>query len=318
MNPLLLAVIAIAFITLIIGIVISLGERGEVEKRLESFGGAERGADQETQPVKRASPLGEAFNRALAGRSFAARLSTQLARADLKLTVGEYLALLVITVLGGGVLGYLISGRSPIVAILGAVAGYVVPGMYVGLMQSRRLNLFNDQLGDTINLLVNGLRSGYSIMQAMEAVARELPPPVSHEFDRVIKEVQLGLTMEQALQNMLRRVKSDDLDLVVTAINVQREVGGNLAEILEVISHTIRERVRIKGEIRVLTAQGMLTGYVITGLPIAITLLLYLLNRQYISRLWTSGQCGWIMIVTGLILIVSGFLIIQKIVRIEI
>ena len=318
MNPIFLAVIAIAFIILVIGIVITLGERGEVEQRLESFGGAERGAPQEAQPAKRVSPVGEAFNRALAGRTFAARLSTQLARADLKLTVGEYLALLVIAILVGGALGYVTSGRSPIFAILGAVAGYFVPGIYVGVMQSRRLNLFNDQLGDTINLLVNGLRSGYSILQAMEAVARELPPPVSHEFARVIKEVQLGLTMEQALQNMLRRVKSDDLDLVVTAINVQREVGGNLAEILEVISHTIRERVRIKGEIRVLTAQGMLTGYVITGLPIAITLLLYLLNRQYISRLWTSGQCGWIMIVTGLILIVSGFLIIQKVVRIEV
>jgi len=318
MNPIFLAVIAIAFIILVIGIVITLGERGEVEQRLESFGGAERGAPEEAGPAKRVSPLGEAFNRALAGRSFAARLSTQLARADLKLTVGEYLALLVIAILAGGGIGYVTSGQSPIFAILGAVAGYIVPGIYMGAMQSRRLNRFNDQLGDTINLLVNGLRSGYSILQAMEAVARELPPPVSHEFDRVIKEVQLGLTMEQALQNMLRRVKSDDLDLVVTAINVQREVGGNLAEILEVISHTIRERVRIKGEIRVLTAQGMLTGYVISGLPIAITLLLYLLNRQYISRLWTSGTCGWIMIAAGLILIVSGFLIIQKIVRIEI
>lgn len=318
MNPFLLAVIAIAFIILVIGIVITLGERGEVEQRLESFGGAEHRVTQEAKPAKRVSPVGEAFNRALAGRSFAARLSTQLARADLKLTVGEYLALLVITILAGGGIGYVISGRSPIFAILGAAAGYFVPSIYVGAMQSRRLNRFNDQLGDTINLLVNGLRSGYSILQAMEAVARELPPPVSHEFDRVIKEVQLGLTMEQALQNMLRRVKSDDLDLVVTAINVQREVGGNLAEILEVISHTIRERVRIKGEIRVLTAQGMLTGYVISGLPIAITLLLYLLNREYISRLWTSGLCGWIMIAAGLILIVSGFLIIQKIVRIEI
>jgi len=117
---------------------------------------------------------------------------------------------------------------------------------------------------------------------------------------------------------MLRRVKSDDLDLVVTAINVQREVGGNLAEILEVISHTIRERVRIKGEVRVLTAQGMITGYVITGLPIALLGLLYLLNRDYVSRLWTSGLCGWALLIAGGILIVSGFLIIQKIVQIEV
>jgi tight adherence protein B len=319
MNLIMLVALAIAVIILIIGIVTSISERGEVEKRLESFGGAERAAEQEAAPARRVSPVGDAFNRALAGRSFAGSISTQLARADVKLTVGEYLALLVITIVGGGALGYLTSGSSPILAILGAVGGYFVPGIYVNFMQGRRLNMFNDQLGDTINLLVNGLRSGYSILQAMEAVARELPKPVSSEFDRVVKEVQLGLTLEQALQNMLRRVKSDDLDLVVTAINVQREVGGNLAEILEVISHTIRERVRIKGEVRVLTAQGMLTGYVITGLPIAITLFLYLVNREYISRLWsTPGPCGWVMIVVGVILIVSGFLIIQKIVRIEV
>jgi tight adherence protein B len=141
---------------------------------------------------------------------------------------------------------------------------------------------------------------------------------VAGEFDRVVKEVQLGLTLEQALQNMLRRVSSEDLDLVVTAINVQREVGGNLAEILDVISHTIRERVRIKGEVSVLTAQGMITGYVITGLPLALMGILYLINRPYVERLWTSGICGWVMLIVGAILITSGFLIIQKIVRIEV
>jgi tight adherence protein B len=318
MNIIIIAAIAIAVVLLVIGIVTSMSERGEVEKRLQSFGGVEREAQKEAGPVKRASPLGEAFNRVLAGRSFTGKISTQLARADVKLTVGEYLALLVIAIVGGGAIGYLIGGQNIILAILGAVGGYFAPGIYVGFMQGRRLNMFNDQLGDTINLLVNGLRSGYSILQAMEAVGRELPQPVSGEFDRVVKEVQLGLTLEQSLQNMLRRVKSDDLDLVVTAINVQREVGGNLAEILEVISHTIRERVRIKGEVRVLTAQGMLTGYVITGLPLAITLLLFVMNRPYISRLWTSGICGWVMIVAGAILIGSGFLIIQKIVHIEV
>ena len=128
----------------------------------------------------------------------------------------------------------------------------------------------------------------------------------------------MGLTLEQALQNLLRRVRSDDLDLVVTAINVQREVGGNLAEILDVIGHTIRERVRIKGEVRVLTAQGMITGYVISGLPIVLFGILTLVNRQYMSLLWTTGLCGYSMIAVGLTLIVVGFLIIQKIVQIEV
>ena len=319
MNPIILIVGALAVVILGVGIVLSIsGERGTVEKRLERFASTERAVVTEVAGAKRGSPLGDAFNRMLAGRSFADRISTQLARADIKLTVGEYLALIVIAIVGAGVIAYLIGGRSIIFAVLGAVGGYFAPSLYVGFAQGQRLNKFNDQLGDTINLLVNGLRSGYSVLQAMEAVGRELPQPVAGEFDRVVKEVQLGLTLEQALQNMLRRVKSDDLDLVVTAINVQREVGGNLAEILEVISHTIRERVRIKGEVRVLTAQGMLTGYVITFLPVALLMILYLVNRPYVELLWTRGICGWAMLIAGGILIVSGFLIIQKIVHIEV
>ena len=319
MDPIILVVAfgAIAVIILIIGIVSSLSDRGEVKERLERYIEPDR-ATAEARPTRRASPIGDALNRALSGRGFAEGIAVQLARADVKLTVGEYLAALVICVFGFGIVAYLISQGSWIFAMVGVIGGFMTPRIYVSIMQGRRLKLFSDQLGDTINLLVNGLRSGYSVLQAMEAVARELPQPVAGEFDRVVKEVQLGLTLEQSLQNMLRRVKSDDLDLVVTAINVPREVCGNLAEILEVISHTIRERVRIKGEVRVMTAQGMITGYVITGLPLALLALLYLLNREYVSRLWTSGICGWAMLIAGGILILSGFLIIQKIVQIEV
>jgi tight adherence protein B len=137
------------------------------------------------------------------------------------------------------------------------------------------------------------------------------------EFHRVTQEIGLGLHYEEALQNMLRRVPSDDLDLMVTAINIQGRVGGNLAEILDTIGHTIRERVRIKGEIRVLTAQQMISGYILTLLPVGLGLVLYLLNPQYIGRMF-QDPCGWIMIVVAVIMIVSGFLIIRKIVDIEV
>ncbi len=119
------------------------------------------------------------------------------------------------------------------------------------MRKRKRLNAFNDQLGDTITLLANSLRSGYSIVQSMETVANQLPDPMAGEFHRVTQEIGLGLHYEQALNNMLRRIPSDDLDLMITAINIQGKVGGNLAEILDTIGHTIRERVRIKGEIRV-------------------------------------------------------------------
>jgi tight adherence protein B len=151
----------------------------------------------------------------------------------------------------------------------------------------------------------------------METVANDMPPPVSEEFRRVTLEVGLGVSLEDALTHMLRRVTSTDLDLMITAINVSYEVGGNLAEVLSIISHTIRERVRIQGEIKTLTAQGQLTGYVLSGLPFAITGILFALNREYMSRMFTT-QCGWIMAGVSLVIIMAGFFIMQKITKIEV
>jgi tight adherence protein B len=182
------------------------------------------------------------------------------------------------------------------------------------------LKKFDDQLGDMLNLMVNGLRAGYSTLQAMEAVSRELPAPICDEFHRVVQEMQLGLTMEDALDHILRRIRSDDLDLVVTAINVQREVGGNLAEILDVISYTIRERVRIKGEINSLTAQGRATAWVISAMPIALMGILFLVNRSYMMTFFNpeTRTCGIPMLVCGGSLVGSGFYIVQRMVKIDI
>jgi tight adherence protein B len=197
--------------------------------------------------------------------------------------------------------------------------------MYLSNAAKRRMRAFENQLSDTLNLWVNALRSGYSVLQAMEAIATELPPPVSVEFERVVQEVRLGLGVPEALRNMLRRVPSDDLDLVITAVNIQREVGGNLAEVLDTISFTIRERVRIKGEIRTLTAQGRLSGWIISLLPIALALVLLLINAEYIGQLFVRADpmifsipCGWIVIGIGLIMMIIGIIIIQKIVDIEV
>jgi tight adherence protein B len=164
----------------------------------------------------------------------------------------------------------------------------------------------------------NGLRAGYSVLQAMESVATELPSPICDEFRRVVQEMQLGVGMEQALSNMLRRIDSEDLDLMITAINVQREVGGNLADILDVISFTIRERVRIKGEVRTLTSQGRMSGYVIGFLPFGLALLLMVLNRSYIMQVFESGACGWIMVILTVVLVGAGMFAMNKITDIEV
>ncbi len=202
-------------------------------------------------------------------------------------------------------------------AISGFVIGFFLPRIVVNVTKSRRLGKFNDQLGDAINLIVNSLRAGFSMPIAMETVASNMPAPISEEFHRVVLEVGLGISLENALDNMLRRVPSQDLDLLVTAVSVQHEVGGNLAEILDTISSTIRERVRIQGEIKTLTAQGEFTGYLLSALPFILTVVISLMSREYMEPMFTT-PCGWIMFGVAFIIIVLGFIIIRKIIRIEV
>jgi len=306
--PLALAVIGLG--ALAIGFIVSRrASRAFIEDRL---GIVEEEADEEG----RRSPLGDALNRALASRGLGADLATQLARADLKITVGEFMAVTVILVIVAGGAAFVL--RRDIVLVAGAcLVGFFAPRLYVRLLHRRRLQAFDDQLSDTINLMVNGIRAGYSVMQAMEAVSREMGPPIAVEFERVVREVQFGLSLEQALGNMLRRVPSADLDLMVTAINVQREVGGNLAEVLDAISHTIRERVRIKGDIRALTAYGRGAGNLLSAMPVIVTIVVYLISPDFMSQLFVH-PCGWVMIGVAVVGIVAGFLIIRKIVDIDV
>ncbi len=264
----------------------------------------------------RKSPIGDALDRALTSRGVGSDLATQLARADLKITVGEFMAATVILVMVAGGVAYFLKGDM-VIAAGACLAGFFAPRFYVGLLRGRRVKAFNNQLGDTINLMMNGIRAGYSILQAMEAVSQEMGPPISKEFGRVVQEVQLGIALEEALDHMLRRVPSDDLDMMITAINVQREVGGNLAEVLASISFTIRERVRIKGEIRALTAQSRASGYLIAMIPPILAVVVYLINPDFIEKLFTE-TCGYVMIGVAVTGIVLGFVVINKVVQIEV
>jgi tight adherence protein B len=309
-----LLVITIGVLVTVVGYgayVIIWGRRSDVDERLDRYAFAE-----EEEADDRGSPLGEQLERALAGRSFTENLQTQLASANLKLKVSEFMALTVIIIILAALLAFLAS-RSALLALVAGVLGFFAPRFYLGIMQRRRLKAFNDQLSDTINLMVNSIRAGYSSLQAMEAVASEMGPPTSEEFRRVVREVQLGLSMEDALNNLLRRVPSDDLDLMITAMNIQREVGGNLAEVLDSISYTIRERLRILGDIKSLTAQGRYSGYLVSALPVFVTVLVFFVNPDFTRQL-TDKPCGWIMIGVAVLLEVIAWFVIQKIVDIEV
>jgi tight adherence protein B len=297
------------------GLIISRrASRSLIEERLGIT--TEETAVQMSAVTGRKSPLGDALDRALVSRGVGADLATQLARANLKITVGEFLAANVILVIAAAGIAYFLK-RDIVITVGAGVVGFFGPRLYLRLLRGQRLRAFDDQLADTINLMVNGIRAGYSVMQAMEAVSKEMGPPVSEEVGRVVKEVQLGLTLEMALDNMLRRITSDDLDMMITAINVQREVGGNLAEVLDSISHTIRERIRIKGDIRALTAYGRGAGNLLTAVPIILAVVVYLIQPDFMQLLWTD-RCGWVMIGAAILGIVLGYVIISKIVNIDV
>jgi tight adherence protein B len=318
MNPMfLIGGGVILLILLIIGVVVSIaGDRSIVEERLGRYLDEEGPAD-----VEKGSNRGMAtewLNRRVAKSSMGDRVSRELARADLKFKVAEYFALVFMSTLVVAFLAYLIQ-PSIISAAIGGIIGFFIPRFYVKRQQSVRLIKFNDQLSDMLNLMVNGLRAGYSTMQALEAVSRELPAPICDEFRRVVQEMQIGITMEAALENLLRRIPSDDLDFVVTAINVQREVGGNLSEILDTISFTIRERVRIKGEIRVLTASVRTSGTVLSLIPVFLSIALWFVSPEYIGSFFARGPlCGWAAVGTIVALIGSGYFVMMKIADIEV
>jgi tight adherence protein B len=242
-------------------------------------------------------------------------LAEQLQKADLKLRTSEFIAIQFGLVALLAIIGFLRWGI--IQAILAGVLGYFIPGFYVRYRMGKRLKAFNNQLGDTLVLLSNALKAGYSFAQAVDTVAKNAVPPMSDEFNRAVREMNLGGSVEEALNNMLRRIESPDFDLVVTAVAIHRTVGGNLAEILDNIAHTIRERIRIKGEIKTLTAQASASGTLITILPIGLAVFLYFVTPTYFKPM-TENFIGWAMIGFAIFLIFIGNLIIRKITAIEV
>lgn len=248
-------------------------------------------------------------------KRFTTKVQRDLARANLKLRVAEYYYIRIGASLALGVILFVF--RDPISGIVGFLVGYMLPRFWVGRRISGRLNAFNKQLPDTITLLSNSLRAGSSFLQSIELVSREGGPPMSEEMGRVVREVNLGLGMEEALHNLVRRIKSDDLDLMVTAIGIQQQVGGNLAEILDTIAFTIRERVRIKGEINTLTAQGRVSGYLVAFLPIGLGVALNAINPAFMAPLFTE-TIGRILIGVGAVMMTIGFLAIRKITDIKV
>jgi tight adherence protein B len=237
-------------------------------------------------------------------------LTEDLARAGLNITAPEYLLIRIGAVATGALIGIFRFGISIGPIILGVIA-FLIPPLIVSYLQRRRQNLFNDQLTGMLQLLSNSLKTGYAIDRALETVASKSRAPVSTEFERVTTEITLGTSVEDALSALLLRINSPDLEFIVTAILLHVRVGGNLAEVLDTISDTLRDRLQTKRDMSVLTAQSRASATIITGLPILLALGLYVFVPGYFAPM-TSTFVGFVLLGFAALLVVVGNVLIRR------
>jgi tight adherence protein B len=333
-SPILVAgLAAVAIIVITIGVAMSGGSG--ISDRLERYAStpdakksSASGSGGVAEMISNSEALARA-NKLVEQRDFGANLARDIARADLRLKPSEFLLIWAGSTLGIPLAMILLSPlipafQSPLLWLVGGLIGFLLPRFWLARRRNGRLGAFNKMLPDTITLIANALRAGSSFLQAIELVVRESRPPISTEFARVIREVNLGLPFDQALDNMVRRVRSDDLELMATAISIQHQVGGNLAEILDSIAYTIRERVRIKGEIRTLTAQQRMSGYVVGFLPIGLAGFLFIAAPGFMQPMFANPPAiaglpaGVVILIFGGFMMFMGFMFIRRIVDIEV
>jgi len=254
------------------------------------------------------------------GSAWAERTRSQLERAGLALKLHEYVALRVLVALVAFVVVLALGNGHPLAILLGIVAsvvGYMLPAFYVRMRVTRQVRKFNDQLADMLTMVSNSLRAGFGLLQGLDLAAEQSQPPMSTELHHFLRDTRMGASIETALESMGERVGSYDLDVVITAILIQRSVGSNLSEVLDQVAHTIRERARIQGEINTLTAQKKLSGVIIGLMPVAFVLMMLVISFEYMSALFTD-PLGRFLLVVAIVLDIIGILIIKRIVSVDI
>lgn len=266
--------------------------------------------------VTRAFELIKRTSKPLDKFEFAKKLDYKLKQAGIPLFGAEFIVIAIIGAVLGTILIYVITLNMTIAPL----AGLMIPMMLwlaVVMRINNRQKAFTEQLGDCLTTVANALRAGYSFQQAMDVVAKEMEPPISSEFERMSTDVAMGVALEDAMEQMNKRVGSADFDLVVTAVLIQREIGGNLAQILDTISETIQERIRMKREIKALTAQGRFSAIVLLMLPFAMAAFCLMFNGEQM-QVFVTEEAGRIALAAAIILEVVGYVVIQRIVDIEV
>ena len=293
------------------------GGRDPVDDRLAEYGYREEVTPNgQSRDVGSGERLRRTMNRLINGFGLGYKLADSVMQADLPMTASEYVLVVAGIALLGFLIGTFLLGEVLFGALL-AVVGLFIPGMFVRSRRAKRQRQITEQLPDVLTLMVGALRSGYGLSQAIELLVEQLPDPASKEFERVQRATGFGLSIQQALTDMANRIGTDDVALVVTAINVQSETGGNLATTLDTIGVTVRDRLKLKRDIRVMTSQQRFTGYVLAFLPVALGVIIYLLNPEYMSQLFQPGLVR-ILPVMAVIFQILGFMAMRKIVDIEV
>lgn len=248
-------------------------------------------------------------------RLISQKMADSLALAGVKLNAGEYLIAWVCAALLPGVVMALL-GKN-ILSVLGVSAiGFLIPPFLVKRSREKKQELFNKQLGQSLVIMGNSIKSGYSFQQAMQSIAADMQPPISVEFEKTLREIRYGVRQEDALNHLAERVQNQDLELLISAVTTSLQVGSNLSEIIDNISVTIRDRVKIRDDVRNLSAQGRISGLIIGLLPVVLFLMLMIVNSGYVMAFF-EDDIGKIMVAAGIMLELIGFTVIRKIVDIK-
>jgi len=317
-NALLIGLLStFAVMAVFVGAYVLMEGSDDLAERLDMYATVGRQGDGQGKEKRRGlSRLLGRLDRLLSGQAPVQRLALRLAQANIRLTVPEFLVVVASAAVVAGALGYLLQ-RQLVSALGGMVLGLVAPWIWLERKRLQRIKAFHDQLIDVLSLVVGSLRGGHALLTALDLVSKELSPPASEEFGRVLREIGYGLSQTEALNNLVQRMETDDLQLIVTAVNISHEVGGSLSLVLEKITETLRERIRLQGEIRVLTTQQRLTSYLLVALPFVLAGAMAIISPTWIMQLFKPG---WVRIIPAGAVVSEavGFIVCQKLAKIEV
>lgn len=310
-SPVFLALgIGLCFVALSILLIVTFGSgRGQI-----ALSRRRPGVRDKRSLLTKATDEATSFVERRLGRSAAFGSRASLDQAGVKMSQADFILLVGCTAATAGFIGFFINGIAfGIVFFLATPIGAII---FLKFLTGRRRAKFDAQLGDTLQMLAGGLRAGHSLLRSVDAVSKETEAPTSEELARIVNETRLGRDLRDSMQDAARRLDSDDFDWTGQAVEIHREVGGDLAEVLDHVGETIRERSQIKGQVKSLSAEGRLSAYILIGLPISVFLWLSVANPDYVGTLYTTGL-GWIMLIVGTLLLITGSFWLSRVIKIK-